>query len=58
MHTTGLRSQDFAIAVDGEMATLDDVFLPLTGRSLRDDSPVPPGRAAAPEHESASAGRE
>ena len=26
MHTTGLRSQDFAIAVDGETATLDDVF--------------------------------
>jgi ABC-2 type transport system ATP-binding protein len=38
--------------------TLDDVFLTLTGRSLRDDSPVPPGRAAAPEHGSASAGRE
>ena len=26
MHTTVLRSQDFAITVDGETATLDDVF--------------------------------
>jgi hypothetical protein len=26
MHTTGLRSEDFAIAVAGETATLDDVF--------------------------------
>jgi hypothetical protein len=26
MHTTGLRRQDFAIAVDGEAATLEDVF--------------------------------
>ncbi|HXD66158.1 MAG TPA: hypothetical protein VNV17_16170 [Solirubrobacteraceae bacterium] len=26
MHTTGLRSQDFAITVAGETATLDDVF--------------------------------
>jgi len=29
--------------------TLDDVFLTLTGRSLRDDSPVQPGRDAEPE---------
>jgi ABC-2 type transport system ATP-binding protein len=38
--------------------TLDDVFLTLTGRSLRDDSPAPQGRAAAPEPESAAAGKE
>jgi ABC-2 type transport system ATP-binding protein len=36
--------------------TLDDVFLTLTGRSLRDDSPA--GHAAAPEPESAAAGKE
>jgi ABC-2 type transport system ATP-binding protein len=29
--------------------TLDDVFLTLTGRSLRDDSPVQPGRDSEPE---------
>jgi ABC-type multidrug transport system ATPase subunit len=41
--------------------TLDDVFLTLTGRSLRDDShpaAAPQGRAAAPEPASASAGQE
>jgi ABC-2 type transport system ATP-binding protein len=41
--------------------TLDDVFLTLTGRSLRDDShpsAASQGRAAAPEPESASAGKE
>lgn len=32
MHTTALRSQDFAIAVDGETATLDDVFPGLDAR--------------------------
>ena len=36
--------------------TLDDVFLTLTGRSLRDDSPV--GQVTAPEPESAAAGKE
>jgi len=36
--------------------TLDDVFLTLTGRSLRDDSPV--GHVAAPEPEPAAASQE
>ena len=36
--------------------TLDDVFLTLTGRSLRDDSPV--GQVAAPEPEAATTGKE
>jgi hypothetical protein len=31
VHTTGLRSQDFAIAVDDETATLDDVFTGFDG---------------------------
>ena len=39
--------------------TLDDVFLTLTGRSLRDDSqPSTAGHVAAPEPESAAAGKE
>ena len=42
--------------------TLDDVFLTLTGRSLRDDSPVnhaaAPGTCGGPGTRSAAAGKE
>ena len=41
--------QRLAMSVQLARPTLDDVFLTLTGRSLRDDSPVQPGRDREPE---------
>jgi hypothetical protein len=37
-------------AINLSRPTLDDVFLTMTGRSLRDDSPSAAGRPQEPQH--------